>query len=69
MVKLHGGVGYEHLPWLAYLWRRVMVEKDGFWPSTFDRGTVESAFEIWKLGGSSTVFLQSDDVFRGVVHV
>lgn len=45
------------------------MENDGFWPSTFDRGTVESAFEIGKLGGSSTVFLQPYNVFRGVVHV
>jgi len=45
------------------------MENDGLGPSTFDRGTVESAFEIGKLGGSSTVFLESYNVLRRVVHV
>ena len=45
------------------------MENDGLWPSTFDRGTVESASEIGKLDGSSTVLLQPYNVFWGVVHV
>jgi hypothetical protein len=73
MVKMHDEVkgegGGRAFALLAYLWRRVKVENDRFWPSTFDHGTVESAFKVRKLDGSSAFFLQLDNVFRDVVHV